>query len=86
MGNGRLQKTVLKMLLFLDVNGKDLWASRISEILCETRFNFLKQRLVDLFIQEWSESIRDKDRYEMYRSQARFGVLPLNKHLHRYSV
>ena len=75
--------------------------------------NFLrsfKQRLVDMFIQEWSGAVRDKDRYENYRSfktifekekyisntdiycfrvavsQARFGVLPLNNNLHRYSV
>ena len=27
-----------------------------------------KQRLVDMFIQEWSEAVRDKDRYEIYRS------------------
>ena len=27
-----------------------------------------KQRLVDTFIQEWSGAVRDKDRYEMYRS------------------
>ena len=69
-----------------------------------------KQRLVDMFIQEWSGAVRDKDRYEIYRSfktifekekyisntdiycfrvavsQARFGVLPLNNNLHRYSV
>ena len=63
-----------------------------------------------MFIQEWSGAVRDKDRYEIYRSfktifekekyilntdiycfrvavsQARFGVLPLNNNLHRYSV
>ena len=27
-----------------------------------------KQRLVDMFIQQWSEAVRDKDRYEIYRS------------------
>ena len=27
-----------------------------------------KQRLVDMFIQEWSGAVRDKDRYEIYRS------------------
>ena len=63
-----------------------------------------------MFIHEWSGTVRDKDRYEIYRSfktifekekyisntvidcfrvavsQARFGVLPLNNNLHRYSV
>jgi hypothetical protein len=27
-----------------------------------------KQRLVDMFIQEWSAAVRDRDRYETYRS------------------
>ena len=126
MGNDRLPKTAYEMLLRLDRNGKDCWVSKIREILCETGFNFVwlqqgvgdknsflrsfKQRLVDMFIQEWSGAVRDKDRYEIYRSfktifekekyilntdiycfrvavsQARFGVLPLNNNLHRYSV
>ena len=126
MGNDRLPKTAYEMLLCLDRNGKDCWVSRIREILYETGFNFVwlqqgvgdknsflrsfKQRLVDMFIQEWSGAVRDKDRYEMYQSfktifekrsifqtlilycfrvavsQARFGVLPLNNNLHRYSV
>ena len=80
MGNNRLPKTAYEMLLCLDRNGKDCWVSRIREILCETGFNFVwlqgvghflrsfKQRLVDMFIQEWSGAVRDKDRYEIYRS------------------
>ena len=126
MGNDRLPKTAYEMLLCLDRKGKDCWVSRIRKILCETGFNFVwlqqgvgdknsfsrssKQKLVDMFIQEWSGAVRDKDRYEIYRpletifekekyisntdiycfrvavSQARFGVLPLNNNLHRYSV
>ena len=27
-----------------------------------------KQRLIDMFTQEWTADIRDKERYEMYRS------------------
>ena len=27
-----------------------------------------KQRLLDMFTQEWTSDIRDKERYEMYRS------------------
>ena len=81
MGNDRLPKTAYEMLLCLDRNGKDYWVSRIREILCETGFNFVwlqqgvgdknsflrsfKQRLVDMFIQEWSGAVRDKDRYEI---------------------
>ena len=81
MGNDRLPKTAYEMLLCLDRNGKDCWVSRIREILCETGFNFiwlqidkssflrsLKQRLVDMFIRELSGAVRDKDRYEIYRS------------------
>ena len=84
MGNDRLPKTAYEMLLCLDRNGKDCWVSKIREILCETGFNFVwlqqgvgdknsflrsfKQRLVDMFIQEWSGAVRDKDRYEIYRS------------------
>ena len=84
MGNDRLPKTAYEMLRCLDRNGKDCWVSRIREILCETGFNFVwlrqgvgdknsflrsfKQRLVDMFIQEWSGAVRDKDRYEIYRS------------------
>ena len=84
MGNDRLPKTGYEMLLCLDRNGKDCWVSKIREILYETGFNFVwlqqgvgdknsflrsfKQRLVDMFIQEWSGAVRDKDRYEMYRS------------------
>ena len=37
----------------------------------ETSNHFLyvfKQRLLDMFTQEWTSDIRDKERYEMYRS------------------
>ena len=74
------------MLLELDQAGKDCWVSKIRVILCETGFNLVslqqgvgdvqiflrlfKQRLVDLFIQEFSGTIRDRDRsrYSSYRS------------------
>ena len=84
MGNDRLLKTAYEMLLCLDRNGKDCWASRITDILWEPGFNFgclqqgvgdknsffslFKQRLVNMLIPEWSGVIRDKDRYEIYRS------------------
>ena len=92
MGNDRLPKTAYEILLCLDRN-KKYWASRIRGILRETGFNFVwlqqgdgdvnsflrsfKQRLVDLFKQEWSGAIRDKDRYEIYWS---FKPRSLKKH------
>ena len=76
MGNDRQPKTAYEMLLCLDRNGKDCWVSRIMEILFETGFNFVwlqqgvgdknsflrsfKQRLVDMFIQEWSGAVEIK--------------------------
>ena len=77
MENDRLPKKAYEMLVGSDRNGKDCWASRVRELLCETGVNcvwlqqgvgdvmqfltLLKQRLVDMFIQEWSGAIRDKD-------------------------
>ena len=77
------QRKLMKTQLCLDKNGRDCWASRMREILCETDFSFewpqqgvgdvifflklFKQRLADTFIQEWSGVIRDRDRYEIYR-------------------
>ena len=80
----RLPKKAYQMLLNLDRDGKCCWASSVREILCETGFSFVwlqqgvgdvrcflqlfKERLIDMFIQEWSGSLRDKERYENYRS------------------
>ena len=41
MENDGLQKTAYEILLCLDRNGKDCWASRITEILWEPGFNFV---------------------------------------------
>ena len=70
-----LPKTAYEMLLCLDRNGKDCRPSRIREILYDSGFSIVwlqqgvgdknKQRLLDMFIQEWSWAIRDKDRYEI---------------------
>ena len=72
------------MLVNVDENGKQCWATEVRERLCETGFycvwlqqgvgdviSFLyvfKQRLLDMFTQEWTADIRDKERYEIYRS------------------
>ena len=79
----RLPKKAYLMLLDLDKGGKQCWVSRIREILCETGFGIVwlqqgvgeikgflsvfKQRLIDMFFQEWSGTIRDSNRYELYR-------------------
>ena len=64
--------------------GKQCWSTEVWELLCKTGFYFVwlqqgigdvksflyvfKQRLLDMFTQEWTADIRDKERYEMYRS------------------
>ena len=32
------------------------------------KFTVFKQRLIDIFVQEWLRTVRDKEIYEMYRS------------------
>jgi len=84
MNNERLPYKAYQMLLQLDNSGKQCWVSKIREILCLTGFNIVwlqqgvgdvkkflsifKQRLIDMFIQEWSGTVRDRDRYQPYRS------------------
>ena len=47
------------MLVNLDENGKQCWATEVGELLCKTGF-------LCMFTQEWTADIRDKERYEMY--------------------
>ena len=84
MEHNRIPKQAYLMLVGLDSKGNDCWATKIREILCETGFAFVwlqqgvgnpvhflktfKQRIIDMYLQEWSSTIRDKDRYESYRS------------------
>ena len=122
----RIPQNAYRMLLSLDENGKECWVSQLRQVLCESGFNVVwlhqgvgdvrmfvnvfKQRLVDMFTQEWSGSLRNSNRYDVYRSfktvferekyltafqatyfraavtQVRFGVLPINNNLHRYSI
>ena len=77
-------------LLILMKTGNSV-GQRRYETLCKTGFYFVwsqqgvgdvksflyvfKQRLLDMFTQEWTSDIRDKERYEMYRSfKVMFGV------------
>ena len=84
MDKERLTYKAYQMLLDLDMSGKHCWVSKIREILCFTGFNFVwlhqgvgnvklflrefKQKLIDFFIQEWSGSIRDSNRFDSYRT------------------
>ena len=83
MDDTRLPKQAYLMLLSLDQNGKRCWVTEIRELLSRTGFYYiwlnqgaqnvihflsvLKQRLVDMFIQEWTEVVTEKDRYSIYR-------------------
>ena len=71
------------MLISLDENGKNCWVTGTREALCKTGFYFVrlqrgvgdvksfsrvfKRRLLDMFTQEWTADIRDKERYVTYR-------------------
>ncbi|WP_295539720.1 hypothetical protein, partial [Thiolapillus sp.] len=79
----RLPNQAYRMLISLDENGKNCWVTGIREVLCKTGFYFVwlqqgvgdvksflcvfKRRLLDMFTQEWTADIRDKERYVTYR-------------------
>ena len=83
MDQTRLPKQAYLMMLSLDREGKRCWATEIRELLSNAGFyeiwlnqgvghvkiflKTLKQRLVDVFFQEWYGTIRDKERYCLYR-------------------
>ena len=90
LDENRLPKQAYLMLVKLDEKGKKCWATGIRDILSKTGFLevwlnqgvnnvnlFLlefKQRLVDIYLQEWTASVRDSERYALYRSiQCGFG-------------
>ena len=82
MDEGRLPKQAYLMLFSQDQNRKRCWATEIREMLSSTGFYFVwlnqgvpdvsgflkqfRQRLVDIFIQEWTGTIRDRERYSLY--------------------
>lgn len=84
MDHKRITYNAYQMLLGLDRDGKYCWVSKVREILCEAGFNVVwlqqgvgdvklflqvfKQRLIDMFVQEWSGTIRDRERYDTYRT------------------
>lgn len=83
MDRERLPKQAYQMLLNMDEKGNNCWATCVKNLLfslgfgyawinqgvgCEKVFlSLLKQRLIDVYIQEWNGSITTKDMYENYR-------------------
>jgi len=84
MDQNRLPKQAYMSLLSLDSNGKNCWVTQVRELLCKNGFQYvwnnqcvhdvrgflasLKQRLIDTFLQDWHASVRDSDRFALYRS------------------
>ena len=83
MVNDRLPKQAYLMLLNLDENGKQCWTTLVKKMLfsygfgyvwlaqgvgCERSFvSLFKQRMKDMYIQEWNESITSKDVFQTYK-------------------
>ena len=79
----RITKQAYQMLLQMDERGNNCWVSEVRNLLSNTGFYFvwlyqgtgniemflqtLKQRLIDMYKQDWNGTIRDSDRYEDYR-------------------
>ena len=84
MDPSRLPKQAYLMLFHMDERGKKCWASNIRNILFSLGFGYVwlqqevgcdktflsvfKQRLMDIYVQEWNASVMHKDMYERYRS------------------
>jgi hypothetical protein len=78
----RLPWQAYQMLLNLDVADKHCWVSNVRNILSQSGFHVvwlcqgvgnvnafvrkLKERLIDMYRQEWDGTIRDKERYRLY--------------------
>jgi hypothetical protein len=78
----RLPKQAYTMLFFLDSNGKRCWASEVRELLSNSGFYYVwlnqgvenvsaflsafKQRSLDMYMQQWCELTRDKERYRLF--------------------
>ena len=70
-------------LLYQDaINGKSNWVSSVRDLLCNLglnyvwmsqdvsniSFDFIKQRIIDQFLQQWSASLYDCEKLSVYRS------------------
>ena len=70
------------MLLSVDEQGGQCWAKHLREILCKTGFGdvwyfqgvgnekvflkIFKQRVIDMYVQEWTEAVTNSERHEKY--------------------
>ena len=84
MDDIRIPKQAYKMMILMDESEKKCWVTQVKDVLSKNGFYCvrlqqgvgdenkflceLKQRLTDNFIQEWNATIRDKDRYFLYRN------------------
>lgn len=82
MHQDRLPYQAYRMLLLVDESGGQCWVSQLKNILSKTGFMYVwlfqgvgdestfmilfKQRLVDMYIQEWSEAVRKSERHQQY--------------------
>jgi hypothetical protein len=78
----RLPSQAYRMLLGVDERGKPCWVSDVKNILCRTGYMYVwqfqgvgdeimflkifKQRLIDMYVQEWYEAMRNSVRHEPY--------------------
>jgi hypothetical protein len=101
MDRNRLPSQAYHMLKKLDDSGKTCWASLVKDILSNCGFyhvwlnqgvgnvkafmSLFRQRLIDVFLQEWSATIRDRDRYSTYRTFQSIFIAPAYmKHVNIY--
>jgi hypothetical protein len=84
MEDKRLPKQAYKMLLNLDIKGKCNWVTQVRLLICQAGFGHvwiaqgvgnqawfcaaLKQRLLDMNLQDWRGALNSSDRYRLYRS------------------
>jgi len=84
MEENRLPRQAYRMLVLLDEKGKKCWASNIRELLFRSGFGIVwlhqdvgdltaflrifRERLKDMFTQNWQAALNDSDRYDSYRS------------------
>ena len=82
MDQNRLPKQAYQMMLSMDRVGKRCWVTEIKELLSKAGFHeiwlnqgvahvnvflrIFKKRLIDMYLQEWTGAIRDKERYCLY--------------------
>ena len=82
MDQDRLPRQAYEMMMIQDRNGKRCWVTEIRELLYRTGFAVVwlnqgaeninaflqncRKTMFDMFIREWSSTVREKDRYCLY--------------------